>query len=230
MAKIKLVIADVDGTLTVNRGSVLIDVEAVEAIRMLERGGVRVALISGNSLPVLAGLASYLGASGPVAAENGCVGYANGEVHHLTSGRVPRELVEELRRHGFKESWQNAYRYHDAAFTFDDPDGLRRALELVSRYPGFKVLYSGYAIHVLPSDCDKGRGARWIAQATGVSLSEALAIGDGENDIDMLRLAGYSAAPGDADTKVKNVVKIVASKPGGRGFAEVAKRVLSGEL
>lgn len=227
MGRVRLVISDVDGTLTVRRGSLLIDTEAVEAIRLLERSGVRVALVSGNSLPVTRALAIYFGASGPVAGENGCVGFYEGEVYHLSSRRVPEELVEELRRLGLRESWQNQYRHHDAAFISDGSVTLDDVVRVVSRFPGFKVIHSGYAFHVAPEECGKGAAARWISRVTGVNLSEALSVGDGENDLEMLEVTGLSAAPADADERVKEAVSIVASKPGGKGFAEIARLVLS---
>jgi hypothetical protein len=230
VVRVKLVIADVDGTLTVRRGSLLIDVEAIEAIRLLERSGVKVALISGNSLPVTRALAIYLGATGPVAAENGCVGYANGEIHHLTDKKVPEKLVEELRKLGLRESWQNPYRYHDVAFINDGKVDISDVDKIVSRFKGFRVVASGYAFHVMPEECGKGAAAKWISRVTNVNLSEALSIGDGENDIEMLKLTAWSAAPSDADESVKNTVKIVASKPGGRGFAEIARLILSEKL
>lgn len=230
VVKVKLVIADVDGTLTIRRGSLLIDTEAIEAIRLLETSGVKVALVSGNSLPVTRALAIYLGASGPVAAENGCIGYANGRIYHLTSKKVPSELVEKLRRLGLRESWQNPYRYHDVAFLNDGLVDYNTVVEIVSGFKGFKVVASGYAFHIMPEECGKGAAAKWISKVTGIDLSNALSIGDGENDIEMLRLTAWSAAPFDADDKVKKTVRIVASKPGGRGFAEVARLILSEKL
>ncbi|GAB6147877.1 phosphoglycolate phosphatase [Stetteria hydrogenophila] len=230
MAKIKLVVSDVDGTLTVRRGSFLLEVEAIKAIRMLESSGVRVAFVTGNSLPVARGLARYIGATGPVVAENGCVGLANGEVHHLAGKRPPKELVEELKRLGLRESWQNPCRYHDLAFLSDGSVSYRDVERVVSKYEGFKVFYSGYAFHIAPAECGKGAAVRWISEVTGVDLSEILSIGDGENDVEMLRLTGWSAAPADADEAARRAARIVASKPGGQGFAEVASLILSEKL
>ncbi|MEB3787175.1 MAG: HAD hydrolase family protein, partial [Desulfurococcales archaeon] len=51
-SRIKAVAADLDGTLTVARGSTLLEVEAVKAVRMLEESGIQVAIVTGNSLPV----------------------------------------------------------------------------------------------------------------------------------------------------------------------------------
>jgi len=92
LARIKVVAADVDGTLTVRRGNLLLSLEAVEAIRELEARGITVVLASGNSVPVTAGLARYIGARGPSVAENGCVVFHGGERIHVCRGRPPSSL------------------------------------------------------------------------------------------------------------------------------------------
>ena len=223
---VRLVVADIDGTLTVRRGSLLISLEAVEAIRELEAAGVRVALISGNSLPVTRAVAVYAGAGGPVAGENGCVGMSGRDIVHLSGLMPPRGLVEELRELGLEESWQNPFRFHDLAFIDRVGVGRGRVEEVVSRYSGFRVVASGYAYHVVPVDCGKGVGLEWIARAARVSLARVLAVGDAENDVEMFRAAGYSAAPADAEEAAKREAGYVASQPGGRGFAEIARMIL----
>ncbi|MCE4629472.1 MAG: HAD hydrolase family protein [Desulfurococcales archaeon] len=66
--RIQMIATDVDGTLTIRRGELLLSLEAVRAIRELEENGITVSLVSGNSLPITAGLARYIGAKGPVIA------------------------------------------------------------------------------------------------------------------------------------------------------------------
>ncbi|MCE4601492.1 MAG: phosphoglycolate phosphatase [Desulfurococcales archaeon] len=221
---IRMVATDIDGTLTLGRGNLLISTEAVKAIRRLESIGVMVSLVSGNSLPITAGLARYIGASGPSIAENGCVLFYNGETIHVCQGKPPRGLIEELKEKGFRESWQNPYRHHDVALY--PPPGYDRSLlyELASRY-NVSIYDSGYAIHIQPRGTGKGAGLREASRLTGISLEEVLAVGDGLNDKPLFDVAGKSACPSDADPRVKELVDYVASKPGGLGFAEIAEMV-----
>jgi len=156
LAGIRVVAADVDGTLTVRRGNLLLSLEAVEAIRELEARGVTVVLASGNSVPVTAGLARYIGARGPSVAENGCVVFYGGERIHVCRGRPPEELVRRLEELGFRQSWQNPYRHHDLAFYAEGGD-LDAALRLVREY-GMVAIHSGYALHVQPPGGGKDRG------------------------------------------------------------------------
>lgn len=228
MPRYRMVASDVDGTLTERRGNLLISLEAVRAIRLLEQAGIRVSLVSGNSLPITAGLARYIGATGPSVAENGCTVFYQGRIIHVCRGRPPEDLVEELRSMGFRESWQNPYRHHDLAF-YVEPGRLEEAVRIVERY-GMAWYYSGYALHVQPPGGGKARGVEEAARLLGIGMDEVFAVGDGENDIPMLKVAGGSGCPSDAAEEVKRVVDYVASQPGGRGFAEIARSILEERL
>ena len=228
MPRYRMVASDVDGTLTERRGNLLLSLEAVRAVRLLEQAGIRVSLVSGNSLPITAGLARYMGATGPSVAENGCTIFYEGRVIHVCQGRPPEELVEALRRLGLRESWQNPYRHHDLAF-YVDPERLGEAVRIVEEY-GMAWYYSGYALHVQPPGGGKARGVEVAASLLGISMEEVFAVGDGENDIPMLEKAGGSGCPADAAEEVKRIVYYVASQPGGRGFAEIARMILEERL
>ncbi len=225
-SRIKSVAADLDGTLTIARGSTLLEVEAIKAVRTLEDAGVMVAIVTGNSLPVAVGVARYIGARGPVFAENGCVAMVYGEIEHLCSGRPPEELIRAIEELGFRGTWQNLYRFHEAAFVPVGSPDIGEASRLAERY-GFRALWSGYALHIQPPGGGKARAIEFLASMLESSVDEIAAIGDGENDVDMLKIAGLSATPGDASEQAKRVADYVASAPGGRGFSEFAMLLLS---
>ncbi|MCO6450862.1 MAG: HAD family phosphatase [Caldilineales bacterium] len=46
---------------------------------------------------------------------------------------------------------------------------------------------------------DKGTALAWLCQRLGIDRHEVIAIGDGGNDVTMLKWAGFSAAPASAD-------------------------------
>lgn len=222
---IKLAVFDLDGTLTVAHGDVRLSCCAIKLVRALEASGVKVSIITGNSLPVALGVARYLGATGPVAAENGCVVGRSEWVLHLCRGKVPRELVEEVIKLGFRESWQNYYRFHEVALI---PE--RRELRMVekaselARSKGFNAVWTGYALHIQPPGGGKLAGLRKILGVSGVRREELLVVGDGDNDVEMMRYAAYSGAPGDASPAAKAAALYVAKLPGALGAAEVVER------
>ena len=70
---------------------------------------------------------------------------------------------------------------------------------------------------VLPKICNK----------YNVKLNEIAFIGDDVNDLELLEKVGFSAAPGDTVSLVKNSVNYVCSKNGGNGaFRELAELIL----
>ncbi|MGC9210389.1 MAG: phosphoglycolate phosphatase [Acidilobus sp.] len=225
----KAIATDVDGTLTLRRGDVRLSQHALRGVREAERAGISVIIVSGNSLPVTAGLRTYLGASGPAVAENGCIVFYRGKVTHVCTRRVPEELVDRVKGMGLIESWQNPYREHDVAFYvprgLGSPESIINEVARLASSYGVKVLWSGYALH-LNTGSGKASGVLRALEMLGVSRSELAAIGDGENDLDMLAIAAFSGAPGDAADVVKRSVNYVASRPGGAGFLEFVREVI----
>ena len=221
-------ILDLDGTLTVAHGDARLSECAIRVVRALESSGVRVSIITGNSLPVALGVARYLGARGPVAAENGCVIYSEGlGVVHVCRGKPPRSLVEDVARLGFYESWQNMFRFHEAAMIpvrRGDEGAVANAIELVEGR-GYTAIWSGYALHIQPPGGGKLRGFRALLDTLKVEPSQVIVVGDGDNDVDMLREAPLSGAPGDASAKARSSALVVSDLPGALGTAEVVYRL-----
>ena len=64
---------------------------------------------------------------------------------------------------------------------------------------------------------DKVAAWREILKEQGVSPEESAYVGDDIVDLQVLRLAGFSAAPCDAEQYVLDTVDFVSSRPGGMG-------------
>ena len=74
---------------------------------------------------------------------------------------------------------------------------------------------------------DKARALSELCEEWELEPRRIAAIGDDLVDIPMLRRAGFSAAPADADARVRAAVDRVMSAPGGRGAVrELAELVL----
>ena len=61
------------------------------------------------------------------------------------------------------------------------------------------------AVDIIPVDGGKGRGIEKILEHFGFDKSEAMAFGDGGNDIEMLQTVGTGVAMGNASDKVKAI-------------------------
>ncbi len=231
---------DVDGTLTLRRrfGDFRLDLEAVDLLHEIDQRGVPVMLVTGNALPVAAGLGRYLGFSGPHVAENGCLLFYDrvpGRVVHLCekSTREAAEIVAEELGDYLEPSWQNRFRIYDYAFPVKPGSGLGieeaaekvRALLESQGYGWVRVEHSGYAIHLRPPEASKGRAVVEAAKLRGLDPKCVLGVGDSVTDIDM---ADYVAtvAVGNADPRLKERARIVLRNDSGRGVLELALAIL----
>ena len=85
----------------------------------------------------------------------------------------------------------------------------------------FNVTKSVAAVDITVKGVNKSFGVKEVCKRLGVSLKEILYIGDAENDIELLQLAGYSACPNNAKEDVKKIVQFVASSESTLGEVEI---------
>lgn len=71
----------------------------------------------------------------------------------------------------------------------------------------------------------KGRALQLVARRLGVAKEEVLAVGDGQNDVDMIRFAGMGVAVANAHPDAKRAARFVVSRPYGCGVAEALAAV-----
>jgi len=226
-------VTDVDGTITA--GGREVHLGAVSCIRMLERRGVRVILASGNAYPVLMGLKLYLGASGPVIAENGGVIGSGKELKVIGDGRRSRKALSLVLRKfegEVYESWQNRFRLSDYAVHIKSPlrresliAGIRRLLE-DNGFRDVEVVDSRVALHIHTVGVSKGNGLRALMEELGVGPENVIAVGDSEVDLSMFEVAGYKVAVGNADPRLKEVADYVTKEGEGTGFVEAVRTLL----
>ncbi len=67
-----------------------------------------------------------------------------------------------------------------------------------------------FLMEVIPPGISKGEAVAWLAQCLGVAQEHVLAVGDQENDLEMIRWAGTGVAMGNAPANVKAAADWVA--------------------
>jgi hydroxymethylpyrimidine pyrophosphatase-like HAD family hydrolase len=66
-----------------------------------------------------------------------------------------------------------------------------------------------------------------LCDHVGIGIESAVAVGDGLNDLDVLRVAGLSVAMGNAADEVKALADVVVADNDHDGIAEVVERFFS---
>ncbi|NWJ51792.1 MAG: HAD-IIIA family hydrolase [Bacteroidetes bacterium] len=78
---------------------------------------------------------------------------------------------------------------------------------------------------------DKVEKAKDLCHDLGITLADVAYIGDDINDIELLKLVGFSAAPSSAPDYIKNLVQYVTKKKGGEGaFREMIEYLMKEEI
>ncbi len=221
----KVLVVDLDGTLTLGRNTYELSAEALLALRRARDAGLWVILATANGLDFAITIARYLGIR-DVIAENGCIVRVGGVEHHLCSGDMSSVDRAVLSTGVVEPSPQNKCRKYDLAYVPKTTDAVERVKNVVGG--DYVVESSGYAIHVRPAGVDKGTAVVWICEKFAVSCDRVAVVGDSDVDVGMLKV-GWGIAVGNATPAAKAVSKLVVESPSGLGFREAVELVLSGE-
>ncbi|MEM2110183.1 MAG: phosphoglycolate phosphatase [Candidatus Odinarchaeota archaeon] len=223
----KAIATDIDGTLTDSR--LRIDPEAIIKIREFEDNNIPVILISGHGLCSVETLSEYLGTTGALVAENGCLVVRKRWGTPVMVGlrdvteRAYQILKERL---GDKVILKplNKYRLVDLSLrrTFNLEEANRILIE--ENIPA-TVVDSGFAFHIIDSKVNKGVGLAKAAELMNISLSEIIGIGDGGNDYYFIESVGYGIALGQAPENVKRAAKYVTVETYAKGFIEAVAHI-----
>lgn len=79
-------------------------------------------------------------------------------------------------------------------------------------------------LEIVNARASKGAALEHLARVMGISISETMAIGDSENDIDMLKAAGVSIAMANASESVKAAAQHVTASNDDSGVAAAFRR------
>ncbi len=223
---IDTLVIDIDGTITNEIG--LISTEAIELIRQIEKNGVMVSLASGNAYPVVKALAHYIGASGPIIAESGCVLGILDEIYVFGNRERILEAfrkIKDIYKDRVRESWSNIYRHVDIAIRPTIPKD--EMIRLVSNFKDVTILDSKFAYHIHPRDIDKGYALEKMCELMNLSPEYIAAIGDSELDYPMLLKAGFKVALRNAPDSLKRIADYVTKESYYKGFIEFARLLIN---
>ena len=179
---------DYDGTIATDRG---IDGDVRDAIAAARTNGITVLLVTGRILSELRRVAGDLHFVDGVVAENGAVVHFPDSDHtSVLAPRVVEGLLNGLGAEGI------ACQPGECLIDADAADG-QRLLAVIRRLElPYVLLFNRGRVMVLPQGVSKATGLQVALEMLRLSPRNTVAIGDAENDHELLRLAELGAAVG----------------------------------
>ena len=211
------VAVDIDGTITHRDRS--ISCRAVKALRRLE---VPVILSTGNISCFARTAAKLIGVSDMVICENGGVVRFDYDGEDIVLGDKKKCLraADKLAEYFDLEFLDEEYRKSEVCVRRTFP--ANRAREILKGM-GVKLLDSGYAYHIVDENVSKGKALVYMAREIGIDVKDCAAIGDSENDVEMIEVAGIGIAVANADEKLKAAADVIVSGSDGEGVEQALK-------
>ncbi|HEY8536057.1 MAG TPA: HAD hydrolase family protein [Vicinamibacterales bacterium] len=177
---------DYDGT--VARDGVL-DPDVRRAIAEVRERGLTVAFVTGRILDDLRRVAGDLSFVDAVIAENGAVvAFPTTGYSRVLGTPVPRRFVDDLHRRGVPIVTGQCVVEADACHAHAVLDSIR-ALELP-----YVIIFNRGRLMALPTGVNKANGFREALRTLRLSAHNAIAIGDAENDHDLLEYCELGVA------------------------------------
>lgn len=115
------------------------------------------------------------------------------------------------------------------ALHHDDPVVYAEIKRELSDLEGIEAVQSDVCwCDAIARGCSKAEGASELARALGFTLDEVAALGDDENDVDLIAAAGLGIAMGNALPEVKAIADYVTLDNDHDGVAHAIDRILKG--
>jgi phosphoglycolate phosphatase len=224
--RLRAVVTDIDGTLT--NADRRLDPEAIRWVHRLESAGVPVVLATGNVLPIALAIHRSLGLTGPIVAENGGLIYrkvdGRDEVERLADRDVALRGFRALERAGLpvRRLFTDRWRETEVALEPTVPVGEIRAA-LRGRGVAVSAIGTGYAVHLMEPGAGKLPALRRALRPLGLSVRDCVVLGDGDNDVGMLRAAGFGVSFASGSPGARRAARYVSRAEFTAGFVEGLK-------
>ncbi len=218
---IRVAVLDVDGTITERDRK--IGAEVMRALPEAQDSGVVVSLVSGNVIPVMYALRTFLGTKGPVFGENGGVMLKENEVEMFFTPDIPKKYFEYLKeRISIDGILTNRWRETSVAFA-GQKDEIARELENIP-YKWSKlveVVDSTYAWHIMNKGENKAFAVNKIHEMYSLAPDEVLVVGDSDNDYPMYETGSVKAAVHNSTDRIKEKCDYVSKESHGKGVVDI---------
>ncbi|MCD0459523.1 HAD hydrolase family protein [Roseiconus lacunae] len=217
--RLQVIATDYDGTIAID-GQLNNDVRG--AIDRARRRGMSVVIVTGRILSELRLVAGTLDFVDGVVAENGAVvALPSGHVTVLGAS-PPLDLIEKLTSRGIDFKVGRCVVELDAQFA-DIAIDLIRELELP-----LAITFNRGRMMLLPASISKSSGLRYLLNTLGISIHNAIGIGDAENDHELLTACEHGVAVGWGSKRLQQAADGVVTGDGPAALAKYIDQLSAG--
>lgn len=138
-----------------------------------------------------------------------------------------RRVVEDIA--GVIRSSESLVQKMTMNFPGDEGNEVRQGVyRMLKADPYFRVVSGGYNnLEVTRSDVSKADALRFLCAELGIGVEDAMAIGDTENDLDIIEAAGQGVAMGNSPENIKTAADLVTLSNDEDGVAAVIDKFLN---
>jgi Cof subfamily protein (haloacid dehalogenase superfamily) len=251
MAEIKLLLADVDGTLVTKEK--ILTPRAIAAVQKLRAKGIKFAITSGRPPKGMEMLLKPLGIDTPIAGFNGGL-WVNPDLSQIESRNLTRDVADKTVKmllednldvwvysgedwlvrkagapHVAREEWTVKF---PPKVVSDDLDQMEKAEKRVQDALGHTASAARsqpYYLDVTHPEANKGFALGFLAKRLGLDEKSIATIGDQPNDTLMFAKGGISIAMGNASEAVQKKATYVTTTSEDEGFANAVEKYLLGD-
>jgi len=214
-------VTDVDGTLTDKERR--LNVQAMQVIRRMTEAGIPVVLATGNVLPLALALHRFLGLASPIIAENGGVLYHVEDGHEimerLADRRVALAAYRRLVNAGLPVRRLFTDRWRESEVAIEEGVSEGRIRAALRGQPVF-IENTGFAMHIMQRGAGKLPTLQRALRLIGLTPGDCLALGDGDNDVPVLRASAWGVSFPSGSTRARRAADYVTRAEYGDGFVE----------
>lgn len=221
----KIFAVDIDGTITENHGG-QVSLDALEALRYMERLGHKVIFVSGRSSIEGYVLSVFAGTTRIAVGENGGAVTFGPSDHKLLGNKDECMKAFEFLKSKILEIKIKPVFPRMTEVVLERTFDIDVAKKIVNENNlPVQLSDSLYAFHINSRGINKARGFSEVMTMLSVSNEDVISIGDSETDVPLFKMAGFSIALGNSAENVKSYATMSVSGKAGDGVIEALEHV-----
>ncbi len=221
----KIFAVDIDGTITENHSG-QVSLDALEALRYMERLGHKVIFVSGRSSIEGYVLSVFAGTTRIAVGENGGAVTFGPSDHKLLGNKDECVKAFEFLKSKIPQIKIKPVFPRMTEVVLERTFDIDVAKKIVNENNlPVQLSDSLYAFHINSRGINKARGFSEVMTMLSVSNEDVISIGDSETDVPLFKMAGFSIALGNSAENVKSYATMSVSGKAGDGVIEALEHV-----